>query len=101
MLHHLDVISNTEKSMVYISPTFTDSWKHRMTVRNNMGADPEWTNKYAKKVIPWLKKQENAVLKCLPGTDIVYPTAPGKSANCFTLLYIFGLQSHSKWRLEL
>lgn len=54
-----------------------DSLSHRAEVRKNLAGDPAWVANYFSKILPWLQRQENSVLKCLPGTDIIYPPENG------------------------
>ncbi|KAH3784819.1 protein NipSnap homolog 3A-like [Dreissena polymorpha] len=53
-----------------------DSLQHRAEVRQKLAGDPAWIGNYFSKILPWLQRQENDVLACLPGTDV--KEAPGK-----------------------
>ncbi|WAR11666.1 NPS3B-like protein [Mya arenaria] len=52
-----------------------DSLKHRADVRQRLAGDPEWVGSYFSKILPWLQRQENDLLRCLPGTEV--KDAPG------------------------
>lgn len=54
----------------------TDSLQHRAEVRQKLAGDPAWIGNYFSKILPWLQRQENDVLACLPGTNVI--EAPGK-----------------------
>ncbi|XP_045191523.2 protein NipSnap homolog 3A-like [Mercenaria mercenaria] len=54
-----------------------DSLSHRAKVRQALAGDPEWVGNYFSKILPWMHRQENSLLKCLPGTAILDPPSNG------------------------
>jgi len=74
-----------------INVRFTDSLEQRASVRQNLAGDPEWINKFFSKILPWMQKQENSVIRCYPGTDIMYPETKGEFEH---LCVIFACKLH-------
>lgn len=54
-----------------------DSLSHRAKVRQALASDPEWVGNYFSKILPWMHRQENSLLKCLPGTTVLDPPSNG------------------------
>ncbi|KAL4234546.1 hypothetical protein ACF0H5_006188 [Mactra antiquata] len=54
-----------------------DSLSQRAGVRAGLAGDEAWMTNFIAKMMPWLIRQDNYLMKCLPGTDVVDPPNTG------------------------
>ncbi|KAK3607379.1 hypothetical protein CHS0354_022539 [Potamilus streckersoni] len=50
---------------------FADNLSHRASVRQALAKDPDWIQNYFSKILPLLSRQENSLLRLVPGSDLI------------------------------
>ncbi|KAL3858588.1 hypothetical protein ACJMK2_008860 [Sinanodonta woodiana] len=54
-----------------------DNLSHRASVRQTLAKDPDWIQNYFSKILPLLSRQQNSLLRLVPGSDLITKTSKG------------------------
>ena len=64
-------------NIILLCLLFSDSLGHRASVRQALAKDEKWISSYFSKLLSLLQRQDNSLLKLVPGSTIRGPPSGG------------------------
>ena len=77
-------------NIILLCPLFSDSLGHRASVRQALAKDEKWISSYLSKLLSLLQRQDNSLVKLVPGSTIRDPPSGGN----ITVSSIYSIMKH-------